>query len=447
MAFFSVFVLVLIGFVGLTIQTAYLYSSKSLLQAGLDAGAVKGAAMMLAGHSDPAAEAAAEAIASINLELNGEAPIAGGPAATPNDSYLDATTTAPGARLRITGRLQRYVFLINALPGVADITAVSGEATGTNAPLSIMIVLDHSYSMAANTIPLPPPAPVNETRFYWATRVLRENIIPLIQVGDQFGIIKFSTGLAEPGNPDRATLNVYPNTGANFSLSPIVNRNTRDITILDAQTAVQALPLPPINNFTNTYEGLVAAHTAFLNTTAVGTTRRKLTILITDGAVALMDYQIEPYLAPLSACEQAIPAPDNIKRAAKVLFNRTVSASDALRQIGSTVHTIGFTSGPTGVDLDNSSPYQNMAGDVGQWAQAIKPLILLRLANMQPWLISPPPPFDISTTPYPYDFPCTAPASTQASAPVGQYVFTFDPTQLAGALVNMLNTARVKLEQ
>jgi hypothetical protein len=193
----------------------------------------------------------------------------------------------------------------------------------------------------------------------------------------------------------------------------------------------------------------LAAAQAISSTTAPGALRRKLVVLITDGAAALVGTDLQNAVEPLSACEQTIPEFAAGERYHRVFFNRTIAAADSLRQLGALVHSIAFTSNLSGIDTNASSPYQNMTNGtvgVGTWAQLIKPLLLMRLANMQGWLYAPPPPFNSSSNPYPYDFPCTPAGSTLASAPSGQYVYSFDPTQLATALSGMLNTARVKLE-
>lgn len=446
--FFAVYALTLIGFVGLAVQASYLYMSKSLLQSALDLAAIKGASMMLAGHSDNAAESAAEAIAAVTVALNGDQVITGGPASSSTVSFIDADIppSAASSRLRIDGRLRRNVFFINALPGIPNVNYVSATASATNAPVSLVIVLDHSTSMQSNTITMPPPWPPSNSRFYWATLVLRDYITPLLQVGDQISLITFSSGTAA-----KPTLNRYPPLGTTYSLSPVVTRYTRNSTVSDMQAALDAIPAPPPDNWTNTTSGLQAALQA-LGTVAPGSSRRKLVVLLTDGAATLEDYST---LDPLSSCEltQIEPSTDDLQRRVKTHISRSINASDSLRSAGALVHTIAFTTG-LAVDQDWNSPYQNTSmsspSDWG-WAQNIKPLALMRIANVNNWMFSPPfPPITVPSGlpfPYPYDFPCTAPGASIAGQPNGQYVFTFDPTQLATALTNMINTVRVKLDQ
>ena len=441
-----------IGFAGLAIQSGYNFISKSILQSALDAGAIKGASMMLGGHTDAAAETGAEAIAALNLLLNGEGTVPTGPSGGPNAAFVNAFTPAPGSIMQIAGRLPRDVFLINAIPFVPDLTTVSATATASNAPLSIAIVLDHSYSMQINTITVDPTFPQNQSRFYWATRVLRENIAPLIQVGDQISLIRYSTGNSDP---TRLTTNVYPDTGTSYTLSPIVTRYSRDTTITGLQGAIAAIPLPIGGNWTNTPSGLRAAETAFNLSTAPGNNRRKLVILVTDGAAALPDYSV---LAPFTACEQLLDS-DWTQRGIKTVANRMIAAADDLRGLGATVHAIAFSSGTPldpfqNVDLQGNDPYQDTTTGApptvpisNQWAQLIKPIALTRVANFQPFMTNPPP--VLSSVPpgaYPHDFPCTTPGISLVGQPRGQYVFRFDPQQLALALANMISAARVKLE-
>jgi len=443
---------------GLAIQVGDTVVARATLRAAIDLGTIKGASMMLNGQSDGAAEAAAERIAEFNLRLNGDGVVTvGAPTgSTPPPAYVNATIVNPTARLRLEGGLRRPIFLLRVLPGVESALPFAASSQGSNAPLNIVVVLDHSGSMQSNSVTPNPPIPgqpTTATRFYWAKWALKNFVIPELRSGDQFGVVRFSTG-AWPTVPshNRPTTSVYPvNPPGGFGVSPVINRANRGATIAAATAATDAIPTP--DGYTNIPDGFRAAQLA-LQTAVPGITRRLVVILISDGAASLPNDATLRSVAEstFTACEWSVTDlnPSNVSssgwyRLLKVTALRAVAAADQLRAQGALVHTIGFTSGSALLDQNTTTEFQDYWSSNG--LQLLKPIFLARTANYQTWMEYPPPPFQRGGIQYPWNFPCVATGSSQRTAPAGQYVSAIDPNQIRTALKVLLAAVRVKLEE
>lgn len=462
----AVGLLVFIAAGGAAIQIGDAVLARSRLQAAIDLGSIKGASMMLINQPDSAAKAAAEAIAEFNLRLNGESmvTVGGAPSTPPSPAHVNATIVNPQARIRLDGEIRRKVFL----PGLAPDLALTARSQGKNAPLNIVVVLDHSYSMHANTVSPNPPIsgqPSSGTRWFWAKWAINNYVIPELRSGDQLSIVRFSSG-SWPSEPayNRPTVSVYP-AGATFAMSPVINATNRAAIVAAAAEAVNLSPDPIPDNWTNIPDGLLAARAA-LQTAVAGATRRSIVILVTDGAAALPGGVLTSHQASWTVCENTLPAtipsqsnPNLWYRLLRVLAVRTVNVADQLRQDGAVVHAVSFTSGPM-VDQNTSSPFQRFWDEPNQVSglQIVKPILLARTANHQSWLRAPPAPFHYPPAPqlpqppqppgeFPWSFPCTEPSAAMHNRPVGNYVSATAPAALAATFTELLADVRVKLEE
>jgi Putative Flp pilus-assembly TadE/G-like/von Willebrand factor type A domain len=326
-----------IAVIGLALELGQLYRAKLRVQRAVDAGVVGASRLMGTAHAGLAKNVAEEIGRENILAI---------------DSRLTATNfsaTRNGNILTMSGNTSMPLLLLNVVPGIPKLNNVDSLAKSANQRAAVVLVLDLSGSMRPTCSAAGDTAPYTNKIENLRTAV--KDFIDKFQDGwDYVGIIGYNRrGFILQNGPITLDLS-----------QPVIKTTWKNTIDLVGQTFPKQNYCMPysttdplgLGSGTNTDHGLGLARIIFTrmredpNTQTIYNDANKAIVLITDGAPTVSCSSVGS-LTDLSkiACNNIEPMDTAVKLFSddKVHFNRSLNQSDSIRtSLQIKVHAIGI---------------------------------------------------------------------------------------------------------